>query len=95
MIEGKMIHRRLDKMPYSGSWHGMRYYLTAKEETITVYAYPEPYCLEKTPDELKIEKEFSFDDAGIQKAADWLNALYQEKEKYWQEAEKNKFKLVK
>ena len=93
MIEGRMIHRRLDRMPYSGSWHGMRYRLSAKDGDITVYAYPEPYCLEKTPDEEKVENHFPFDDDGIEAAVNWLNELYREHEKKWRDAEKNKFRL--
>ena len=93
MIEGRMIHRKLDKMPYSGSWHGMRYRLSAKDGVITVYAYPEPFCLEKTPDDEEMENHFPFDNDGIEAAVRWLNDLYQEHEKKWREAEKNKFRL--
>ena len=93
MIEGRMLHRKLDKQPYSGSWHGMRYYLKAKDGVITVYAYPEPFCLEKTPDEEKLENHFPFDEEGIEKAVAWLNEMYQADEKKWRDAEKNKFRL--
>lgn len=93
MIEGRMIHRKLDKMPYTGSWHGMRYRLSAKDGVITVFAYPEPFCLEKTPDEEKVENQFPFDDAGIEQAVTWLNDTYREHEQKWREAEKNKFRL--
>ncbi|MCI8291940.1 MAG: hypothetical protein HFH53_00180 [Hespellia sp.] len=93
MIDRKLIHHKLNKMPYSGSYQGMRYHLSAQENTISVYVYPEPFNLEKTPDELKIHQQFPFDDDGLEQAADWLDAMYQEREDYWQEAKKNKFRM--
>ena len=34
MIDGKLIHKSLKKMPYSGSYHGMRYYLTVEDNVL-------------------------------------------------------------
>ena len=51
MIDGKLIHKSLKKMPYSGSYHGMRYYLTVEDNVLKTYVYPEPFCFEKTPEE--------------------------------------------
>ena len=66
MIDGKIIHRKLNKMPYSGSYQGMRFYLTAKEEQIEAYVYPEPFCMEKTPDDQKIHRQFPFNEEGFE-----------------------------
>ena len=41
----------LKKEPFSGSHQGMRYYLRAKVDVLTVFLYPEPWSFERTPDE--------------------------------------------
>lgn len=45
--------KSLKKEPYSGSCHGMRFFLSADKETLHVWIYPEPWCFEQTPDEDK------------------------------------------
>ena len=59
MIDGKLIHKSLKKMPYSGSYHGMRYYLTVEDNVLKTYVYPEPFCFEKTPEEQKKADEMA------------------------------------
>lgn len=70
---------------FTGSFRGMRYRMemtkkpgdeaegTAEETVLTVTRWPEPYAFDMTPEEEKISKEFSFDEAGIEAAVDWLN----------------------
>ena len=66
----------LKKENYSGSYAGMRYYLTASEDILKVCIYPEPWCFEATPDEKKIWKEFPFSPEGLKEALGWLNDTY-------------------
>ena len=80
-------------MPYSGSFHGMRYYLTVVDGVLKTYAYPEPFCFEKTPEEQKILKEIPYDDKAADAAVEWLEALYEEHRPEWEEAERNRFRF--
>ncbi len=93
MIDGKLIHKSLKKMPYSGSYHGMRYYLTVEDNILKTYVYPEPFCFEKTPEEQKILKEIPYDDTAADAAVKWLEALYEERRSEWEEAERNQFRF--
>ena len=45
--------KALKKEPFSGSHHGMRYYLNTSDDTLNVWIYPEPWCFEQTPEEDK------------------------------------------
>ena len=93
MIDGKLIHKSLKKMPYSGSYHGMRYYLTVEDDVLKTYVYPEPFCFEKTPEEQKIFKEIPYDDTAADAAVEWLEVLYEECRSEWEEAERNQFRF--
>ena len=75
----------LKKFPYTGSYMGMHYYMKSfdKGETISVFVYPGPWCFEKTAEEKKVKKDFQFSLEGVEEVADWLNAIYQEKEELW------------
>ncbi len=68
------------KEPFFGSMDGMRYMLakeTEGEESFMLAAvWPEPFCYAKTPEEQKIKKRFTLDDAGMADAVDWLNGQY-------------------
>ena len=72
----------LKKTSYSGSYQGIRYLLRKEEQeeaaVLAVYAWPEPYAFEHTPEEQKERCEVEFSEAGVCRAVDWLNE-YREK----------------
>ena len=80
----------LKKEPYSGSYNGMRYTLKSSGDNINVYLYPEPWCLEATPEEDIQMKEFPFSSEGVDAALEWMHAIYAEKKTYWEKADKEK-----
>lgn len=51
--------KALKKEPFSGSHHGMRYYLCTKDDVLSVFLYPEPWSFERTPDKEKEKKRLS------------------------------------
>ena len=80
----------LKKESYSGSYRGMRYTLKKGDEGILVYVYSEPWSFETTPEDEQLTKEFPFSDDGVKEAVEWLNTLYKEHRKFWDDASKNK-----
>ncbi len=50
--------KALKKEPFSGSHHGMRYYLRTKDDVLSVFLYPEPWSFERTPEKKKKKKTF-------------------------------------
>lgn len=83
---GKYQLNYIKKERQSGSFQGMRFTFMKTEESLTVIAYPEPFCLEATAEEKKIVRNFPFSDEGLDKAVIWLNEQYEEKKDYWIEA---------
>lgn len=83
---GFMPINYLKKESFTGSFQGMRYKMTkaksGKEENQTdvlrVIHWPEPYGFDATDEEKKRQKDFSFDEEGIQQGIDWLNQSYSE-----------------
>jgi hypothetical protein len=79
MIERKDILSLefLKKEVYTGSYQGMRYRLSKKQnEEITllqVINWPEPYNYFHAEEESKESETFSFTEEGICQAIDWLN----------------------
>lgn len=78
MIEKPIIFNYYNyKTPYLGSYHGMRYYLSREGEKpdfhMVAITWPEPFCIEVTPDEKKERKEFPFTEEGYEEAIMWLN----------------------
>ena len=73
----------LKKLPFKGSFCGMRFMLRAvkgEEGSITAleaFHWPEPFCFEKTPPETLVRKEFSFTEDGISQAVEWLNIQHE------------------
>jgi hypothetical protein len=79
---------------FTGSEKGMRYRV-AREPLINVFraseeekniepklkvtVWSEPYCYEKTDDELKTDNYFEFSTEGINSAVSWLNEIYKKK----------------
>lgn len=84
----------LKKEAFTGSYQGMRYRMKKKEAPnaenpdemttlLSVYIWPQPFCFDKTNDELKTEKCFEFSTDGIHQAVDWLNEMYISEKKRW------------
>ena len=80
----------LKKEAYSGSHAGMRYTLKFDGEKIIVYVYPEPWCLEATPEENRRTHEFTYSQEGVDEAIQWLNDTYEAERSFWDLADKNK-----
>ncbi len=55
-----------------------------KINKLAVYVWPEPYCFEKTQDELKTRIEFEFSPKGQSEALAWLNAVREERNDEWE-----------
>lgn len=77
----------IKKEEFTGSMSGMRYMLKKNEEDgkaiLSVIIWPEPFCYGKTPDEKKQSMEFTFDEQGLDEAADWLNEQYIQQKPLW------------
>ncbi len=86
--------KALKKEPFSGSHHGMRYYLNSSEEGLKAWVYPEPWCFERTPEEDKISKSFSFNQEGLDAAVDWINETFKARQDQWELAEKTKMQKL-
>lgn len=82
---GFMPINYLKKESFTGSFCGMRYkMMKASSETdenqtevLRVVHWPEPYGFDATDEEKKRQKDFSFDEEGIQQGIDWLNESYE------------------
>lgn len=97
MIEKTLIPiGGLKKEPFSGSHHGMRYYLKMQEdkETFIAATYPEPWSFEKTPEEDKESQAFPMSEEGMDAAMEWLHNMYEKKRDVWHEASKNSMHIV-
>ena len=57
----------LKKEPFSGSHHGMRFFMRAENDILHVWVYPEPWCFEQTSDDV-------MDQPGIRKSEGLLDA---------------------
>lgn len=78
----------LKKENFHGSMKGMRYrFHCEKAEECTlleVCIWPEPFCFEKTAEELKQVTEYSFDDQGLLEGIAWVNEQYEDQEELWE-----------
>ena len=86
--------KALKKEPFSGSYHGMRFYLSASEDTLNTWVYPEPWSFEVTPDEQKERKGFAFTQEGLDEAIVWINQRFDEQRTHWEQINKDKMKIV-
>ena len=86
--------KALKKEPFSGSHHGMRYYLCTKDDVLSVFLYPEPWSFERTPDKEKEKKDFPFTQEGLESAIDWINQSYEAKRPFWEQQAKDRMKLL-
>ena len=96
MIDKKLIPvGGLNKEPFSGSHHGMRYLFRCDEskETFTVFVYPEPWSFEKTSNENKQSASFPMSDEGMDGAVNWLWEMYNVRKKEWNAASKNRMHI--
>lgn len=71
----------LKKLPFKGSYQGMRYMLRAVkgEDEITALealCWPGPLCFEATAQEAITSHAFEFSEAGISQAIAWFNEQY-------------------
>lgn len=81
------------KEPFTGSDRGMRYMLRKKDQEdgsarLEAIIWPQPFCFEKTADEKKTDNTFSFDEAGIEAAIEWMNKMYEERKEEFLEAQR-------
>ncbi|WP_434311681.1 hypothetical protein [Hominifimenecus sp. rT4P-3] len=91
MIERKMLMSLgyLKKQNLTGSYKGMRFLLQKQGEDpalLKVFIWPQPLGFDAAPAEQKTEKEFSFSDAGIEEALQWLNERYEAEKDLWENA---------
>ena len=94
MIDKSLVpYGGLKKEPFSGSHHGMRYFMNGDDgkssTTFTVWVYPEPWCFEQTPDEEKESATFPLSDEGMDQAVDWLKERYETEKERWTKASQN------
>ncbi len=71
----------LKKEAYSGSGDGIRFMLKkgaapeGEGEVLELWIWPEPLCFEKTAEEKRSQKLFSFDQEGLDAAVDMISGL--------------------
>ena len=92
MIDKETFHplNYIKKEEYSGSMDGMRYMLkkvkVEDEDRIRVTIWPEPYGINKTPEEEKQSVDVPLSTQGVEQAADWLNEQYESQKERWKES---------
>ena len=73
----------LKKEPFSGSHQGMRFFMRAEDDTLHVWVYPEPWCFEKTSDDMKTAKDFPFTQEGLDDSLEWISQEFENRKDYW------------
>lgn len=92
MIDKETFHplNYIKKEEYSGSMDGMRYMLkrvkSGDEDLIRVTIWPEPYGINKTPEEEKQSTDVPLSAEGVEQAAYWLNEQYEVQKERWKES---------
>lgn len=76
----------IKKEDLTGSYNGMRYIMSHREDTFLTTIWPEPFCFEKTPEEQKESREFPLTEEGRNEAISWLNERYEERKSDWDAA---------
>lgn len=79
------------KAVLKASFQGMRYQVeqhskSEEEKALRVTVWPEPFCFEKTPEDRKTIREFSYSEEGLDQAYDWLCRTYEERQGEWLKA---------
>jgi len=72
------------KGTYSGSFRGMRYFISSKAaedgtRQLALCIWPEPYCFAATPEEQKEYFFFDFTEQGLLALEQKLNMVYEER----------------
>lgn len=62
----------IKKEPYTGSYNGSRYRVWKEEDNIRVCIYPDKFCYEKTSEDDKIYKDFTFDKDGLEESMNYI-----------------------
>ncbi len=79
------------KTHFTGSYRGMRYYITKTKESdaedaanvLRATVFPEPYNFDTTAEEDKTHRVFDFSESGLDNVCDWLNEQYENRRDYW------------
>lgn len=74
----------------TGSHLGMRFTFHKADEQLKATIYPEPFCMDATPDDKKESKDFELSQEGLEAAVDWLNEQYNARKAYWESAYENR-----
>lgn len=85
IIEKPISINFIKKSPFSGSLNGMRYMFKKADDKLMAYVYPEPFSIDKTPEEKIVQAEFEFGKEGYEAAVDWVNEQYVSRENEWKE----------
>lgn len=94
MINKETFHplNYIKKEEYSGSMSGMRYMLKKvkdkDEDKIRVTIWPEPFGINKTPEEEKQSVYVPLSREGVEQAADWLNEQFEAQKERWKESQR-------
>ena len=84
----------LKKEPFSGSHHGMRFFMRAENDILHAWVYPEPWCFEQTSDDVKTLKDFPFTGEGLDESLERISQEFEERKDYWMQMEKDKMKMI-
>ena len=76
---------------YTGSFRGMRFLIrpvgdSREDAEFEACVFPEPFNFEHTHKEKKIYERFPYSEEGLDQIHMWLNKMYEEKQKDWQDA---------
>lgn len=70
------------KEKFTGSLQGMRYLIQketeGEEAAFAVFTWPGPYNFAATPDEMKKKRKFPFEEASLERIAEYLNGVYED-----------------
>lgn len=78
------------KAVLKASFEGMRYQVQRieqdEEEALLATVWPEPFCFEKTPEDKKDAKRFSYSEEGLDEVYQWLCEKYEQEKERWEHA---------
>ncbi|MCR5201737.1 MAG: hypothetical protein K6D02_01400 [Lachnospiraceae bacterium] len=66
------------------SFKGMRYVVEKVEDNLVASCYPDKFCIEKTPEEDIIKKEFPATEEGLDEVYDFLVKTYEDDKEKWE-----------
>lgn len=85
------------KAVLKASFQGMRYQVEQyqekedSEKVLRATVWPEPFCYEKTAEEKKTVKLFSYSEEGLDEVYEWLCQTYEERREEWIQARDNPY----